>query len=508
MISRIVKPALAPLVKRLAPARQDLPLSTWGLSRSERGELSLAGLSLATLLERHGSPLHVVDAARLDDNVRDFQAVPDGAARGAEITYSFKTNPVPGVLRRLLARGVGAEVISEYELWLALTLGFPPDHIVYNGPAKSEASLRTALERSIGLLNFNNHCEIAPFAAMARQMGRRPRVGVRVVVPGAWSGQLGERIDTGAAMRAFEEAVRAPELDVVALHAHLGGEIATAERLTGFVRQVLAFSDELHRRLSLDIELLDLGGSLACPTVRSLHLVEGRLNRTFGAELLPRSPAEVLSIREAVARVVSMVNDHFRIKGRRLPRIVLEPGRALTGNTQLLLTKVVRVHDEVDGVRHAVLDAGMCVASPVPNEIHQLFLLGPARGPERFRYRLAGPICSPADVLYASIDLPRLLPGDGLAIMDSGAYFVPFAASFSFAQPGIVMVEAGRDTVLRRRETFQHMTALDGLDGLGALDALDREAAGDRAALEAERSEAGAKASVASAPEQRFIGAH
>jgi diaminopimelate decarboxylase len=465
MLTRLLKPLVGPLVRGLRPRRVDLPLSTWRLERGPNGVLALDGVPLDALLDRWGSPLHVVDATRLCRNAADFLAVPPAAARGAEIYYSFKTNPVPGVLRRLRAAGVGAEVISAHELRLALELGFAPGEIVYNGPAKSPESLRRAIEAEVGLVNLNSRCEIAPFAALCRGAGRRARVGVRVVVPGAWGGQLGERVDTGAALRAFAEAQAAPELDVAALHAHLGGEVAGADRLTDFVSRVLAFADELRRRLSLDLEVLNLGGSLACPTVRSLGPVEARLNRTFGVDLLPPAPGDVLSIRDATALAVSLVEDHYRRAGRPRPRVFLEPGRALTGNAQMLLARVVNVQDEADGITHAVLDAGFCVASPVPNEYHQLYLVGPPRRGDKRRYRLVGPICSPADVLYPSWDLPELAPGDAVAIMDSGAYFVPFASTFSFPQPAIVMIEDRRDTLLRRRETFEHMTALDGLPG-------------------------------------------
>lgn len=461
MLKRLVRPLLAPLVRALRPRREDLPLSRFRLARAPDGAVTLDGVRLTALLERWGSPLHVVDGTKLAQNAADFLAVPEGAARGAEIAYSFKTNPVPGVLRRLRAAGVGAEVISAYELWLALENGFTPAQIVYDGPAKSPNSLRLALERDVGLVNLNSRCEIAPFAALSREVGKRPRVGLRVVVPGGWSGQLGERVDTGAALRAFAEARRTPELRVVALHAHLGGEIATAERLAWFVDSVLAFTDQLREVLGIELEILDLGGSLACPVVRHKGALEARLNMAFGADLLPRDPASVIPIREAVALVIGRVERHHHAQGRRVPRVILEPGRALSSDAQMLLTRVVNVQDEVDGVTHAVLDAGICVASPVPDEVHQLYPLAPPRRGGRRAYRLVGPICSPADVLYPSWHLPPLRPGDGLAIMASGAYFVPFASSFSFAQPGVVMIEGGRETLLRKAETFSHMTSLD-----------------------------------------------
>jgi diaminopimelate decarboxylase len=461
MLKRLVRPLLAPLVRALRPRREDLPLSTFRLAHAADGAITLDGVRLGALLGRWGSPLHVVDGAKLAQNAADFLAVPPGAARGAEVTYSFKTDPIPGVIRRLHAAGVGAEVISAYELWLALENGFAPEEIVYNGPAKSPVSLRHALEREIGLVNVNSRCEIAPLAAMAREMGKRPKVGVRVVVPGGWGGQLGERIDTGAALRAFAEARRFPELRVVALHAHLGGEIATAERLSWFVGEALAFTDVLRKELGLELSVLDLGGSFACPTVRHKGALEARLNVAFGADLLPRDPASVIPIRDAVALVVRRVEEHYRARSRPAPRVILEPGRALTGDAQMLLTRVVNVQDEVDGVTHAVLDAGICVASPVPDEVHQLYPLAAPRRGGRRAYRLTGPICSPADVLYPCWHLPPLRPGDALAIMSSGAYFVPFASSFSFPQPGVAMIEGGVVTLLREPETFAHMTALD-----------------------------------------------
>src|SRR6185312_5279213 len=124
---------------------------------------------LTDMTARHGSPLFVADAARLDSNAAAFQRVPPGAAAGLEVYYSYKTNPVPAVLSRLHARGIGAEVISEYELWLARRLGVAGDRIVLNGPGRSPAAFRAAVE--IGaLVQINHREEIAPLAAIARSV--------------------------------------------------------------------------------------------------------------------------------------------------------------------------------------------------------------------------------------------------------------------------------------------------------------------------------------------------
>ncbi len=455
-----IKGALVPLVRRLAAPRRDLPPERWGLARGEDGALGLHGRPLGELLEAFGSPLHVVDAARLAGNAARFLATPPGASVRPEVFASYKTNPVPGVLARLHAAGFGAEVVSPYELWLALRLGVPPARIVYNGPAKSEASLELALSRGVGLVNVNARSELAPLAALARRLGVRPRVGVRVTVPGTWGGQFGERADTGAALAAFREAAAAPELRLSALHAHLGGELADGAGLDAFLSGVLGVADEVRARLGVELEILDLGGNLACPTTRKLTARDHRLAITFGAEPAPRPPESVLTVEAYLAAVTSRVAAHYARLGLPPPRVLLEPGRSVTADAQLLLTRVVQVRDEEDGLTWAVLDAGINVAESVRSEWHQLFPLR-ASGAAPRPHRLTGPSCMQGDLLYPAWSLPPLSPGDGLAIMDAGAYFVPFSTDFSFPRPPIAVVGEGPARLLRRGEAFEDLVALD-----------------------------------------------
>jgi diaminopimelate decarboxylase len=142
--------------------------------------------------------------------------------------------------------------------------------------------------------------------------------------------------------------------------------------------------------------------------------------------------------------------------------VILEPGRSLTGATQLLLATVRDV--KTDGaLAHAVLDAGINVAASAANEFHQLFSATAPTAEPTTSYRIVGPICTPADVLYNNWRLPPLEPGHVLAIMDTGAYFIPFSTSFSFPRPPVVIQDGLDVRVARKRETFDDMTALDGL---------------------------------------------
>ena len=415
---------------------------------------------LHELGERFGFPLHVVNVDRLRDNARRFLRDASGTARGCEVFYSYKTHPVPGVLRLLHAQGLGAEVISHYELWLARRLGVPPERIVFNGPSKSEEAIRDAVAAGIGLLNINHREEVAVVARIAAALGRRARVGIRIAVGGGWHGQFGTSIDDGDALAAFTTALREPSLDVVGLHAHRGGMIRSVAALTQFVTQVLAFADRLRVELGFEPEILDLGGSLGTPTVAPLSYREMRLNRAFGRDVTEPVPAAALSIDAYCAAVMAQVDAHYRAGARRRPRIFLEPGRAVTGDAQLLLASVLSIKQQ-GSRRFAILDAGINLAEACRSEHHFLFAANRAAEARSAQHTLVGPICTPGDTLYWSVRLPALQPNDSLAIMDSGAYFVPFATSFSFPQPAIVAVEHGEARLLRRAETFEDLTSLD-----------------------------------------------
>lgn len=450
-VKRGVQRGLGPLVRNTG-VPQSLAPERWGL-KAGTGGLSLQGVALHGLLSRWGSPLHVVDVDRLLSKARKFQS---GLC---EVYYSYKTNPIPGVLKKLHAHGVGAEVISPYELWLAFRLGVPPEKIIYNGPARSDDSLRLAIEKDILLLNLNHREEIGRVAKLARELGKKPRVGLRVVPEGGWSGQFGIPIAGGQAMQAYAEAQATGAFDLCGIHAHLGGTIRTRGQLEGFLEQVLGLCDGLREKHGLTFRFLNFGGSLAIPTVGGLSERDLWLNRVFQKPLSPPEADACLTLAQYLESMELAVHAHF--PGKELPRVLVEPGRAMTGDTQLLLASVVGTKAVVEATDYAILDAGINLAECVRHEYHQIFPVNRYGEAATHTYSLVGPICSPGDLLYYACQLPPLRPGDSLAIMDAGAYFVPFATSFSFPQPAIVALEGGREVLLRRAETFESQLSLD-----------------------------------------------
>lgn len=459
------KALMVPFARRLAGPAQGLPIELWNMRVDAQGRLHYAERDVLELVREIGeTPVHLLDVARLDHNLASFLAA------GPEVYFSFKTQPLPFIIRRLLARGAGAEVISEYELRLALHLGAPPDKIIYNGPGKTDASIRIAVESGIQLFCINHLEEVRRVAEIARSVGRKVRVGIRANTSGGWQAQFGCNIASGEALAAYREALTHPELEVVGLHSHRGAHIYTLDELKPFVAEVLAFADTV-RALGVKLEVIDFGGSLGIPTVKPLSSVDKRLTQTlltpvggpaYETRLTPRSYGEAL---------MAQVRSHFSERSLPMPRVAIEPGRALTGNAQALLGRVLTTRDTNSGFSYAVLDAGVNIAGILGHEQHQIFRVtdfgkhathaSSSDESDTQLYRLVGPICQPGDVTFYCVRLPRLAPGDVLMIMDSGAYFEPDSTSFSFRRPATVAIEAGRSFVVRRAESFEDMIHRD-----------------------------------------------
>lgn len=460
MLNVGLKTAVKRLVGRGAralqpPWRPDPGL--WGLSIT-RDVLTRHGVALAELAARYGTPLHVVDFAQLERNARDMLDARGPSGEQARVFYSYKTNPVPGVLSDLHRLGVGAEVVSPYELWLARELGVPGADIIYNGPVKSAESLAMAIDLNVACLNANSLHDLHNIGEAAAQAGRRVRVGLRVTLGAGWHGQFGFAAGSREQAEAIAYALAHEWLDLVGLHAHRGAWMRSAQEVRAHVEQLMAERDRLGAAYGLALPLLDVGGSLACPTVHGIAGLRGRLNRSLlmalpandDATLAPGDYARI--VLETVAACAS---------DRAPTDIVVEPGRGLTGNAQHMLCTVLDIKHDPDGFDYAIVDAGIHNAESMRDQQHAVLPLSPRADAPLRRYRLTGPLCRPDDVLCYSIELPQLKIGDRLAIMDTGAYFIPLASAFSFGQPAVVGLGPDGSRVLREHEHYADIVARD-----------------------------------------------
>lgn len=422
----------------------------------------LGGCDLLSLADVYGTPLHVVDEDRLRSNYRRFLGAFEVSHRDTRVFYSYKTNCIPGVLSVLHDEGCGAEVISPYEVWLSRRLGVAGADVVYNGVGRSPGEFRVAIEHRVGLINVDSLDELDRVARAAEALRQTVDVGLRVYPEVGWRAHFGLHPRRDRLLASAAALKGHPYLNLRALHAHAGTGLRDTSTHERVIETLCALVRDLAARAGVGISCLDLGGGFGVGTVKTLGLHETALYRLWHVPPRPPRPEASPSL-EVVGRTLSdLLRDRCARYGLAEPSLLLEPGRAITSDAQVLLVTVNTIKPPRHGVAFAVTDGGMqTIAFPLAYEYHHSFLANRASAPVDRRYSVTGPLCSPEDLLYRNWPLPALAAGDVLAIMDAGAYFTSFANNFAYPRPAVVGVSRGRHRLLRRRETFDQMTAVD-----------------------------------------------
>lgn len=442
----------------------DLAPENWGCSVSDN-HLAMGGVRATDLADAYGTPLHVVDKQHLLDQYTRFLQAFRTVYPNTVLATSYKTNPVPGVLAILHESGSYAEVISHFELWLALQLGIAPEKIIFNGPGKTREGLELAIKERIAIINIDSFDEIDRIAAIAREAGIRQRVGLRILTSVGWSCQFGVRISGGAAFEAFRRMTAVPELIPTGVHLHLGTGIQNISTYVSAIRELLEFTHVIQDRLGIVIDHFDLGGGFGVPTVRTMSDWDLRMvSLGYPARVAkPSSSPSPSDYAAALGPLLRSLATRYQEEQRApiAPLVILEPGRAVTSACQTLLLRVLGKKKTATGNQGLIVDGGKNITMPLGWEWHQLYAANRMNEPPSGKFDVFGPLCHPGDVIARNLQMPEIQEGDVLAIMDAGAYFIPNQTNFSHPRPPIVLLDDGQQIPLRRRETFSDMVRLD-----------------------------------------------
>ncbi|MFY4718877.1 diaminopimelate decarboxylase [Streptomyces sp. LaBMicrA B280] len=426
-------------------------LSVWPASTTEprAGDLAVGGVPLAEAADRFGTPVYVLDEAEVRDRCRTYRhAFPD-----AEVLYAAKAFLCRAMARWMDEEGLGLDVCSAGELELAVTTGFPPERIVLHGNAKTPRDLEAALRLGVGRVVIDSPSEIARLAAAVGPDGKQ-KVMVRVV-PGISAGghdkirtgtedqKFGLSIRDGYALHALTRILDQPNLELTGLHCHLGSQITGVKPYLTAVRRMVGLMARLHGQYGVVLPELDLGG---------------------GHGIAYRPGEEALDLTSLARKVRAELADACASAGLPVPRLIIEPGRAIAGPAGIALYRVLSVKHTGEHVFVAV-DGGMS-DNPRPALYGVRYaprLIGRHSAAEPVRTTVVGRHCEAGDVLAADAELPGdIRPGDLLAVPVAGAYHLSMASGYNLVgRPPVVAVRDGRARLLVRRESLEDIRRRD-----------------------------------------------
>ncbi|MEV5900948.1 diaminopimelate decarboxylase [Streptomyces sp. NPDC052127] len=426
-------------------------LSVWPRSaRPEAaGDVSVGGVSLAEAADRFGTPLYVLDEQEVRARCRAYRtAFPD-----ADIVYAAKAFLCRAIVHWVQEEGLGLDVCSAGELALAVTTGFPPEKIVMHGNAKSPEDLRTALRLGVGRIVVDSASEIARLAAFT-PAGARQKVMVRVV-PGVAAGghakvrtgtddqKFGLSIADGSAQHAVTRILDQPHLELVGLHCHIGSQVDSVKPYVAAVRRMVGLMARIRDHHGVSLPQLNIGG---------------------GHAIAYRPGEESLNVGVLAGRVRAELEEGCASARLTVPRLTLEPGRAIIGPAGVAVYRVLAVKRTGQHV-FAAVDGGMS-DNPRPALYGVRYaprLIGrPSAAPPRL-VTVVGRHCEAGDVLAEDVALPGdIHPGDLLAVPAAGAYHLSMASGYNLVgRPPVVAVADGLARTPVRRESLDDMSRRD-----------------------------------------------
>lgn len=432
------------------PPRTD-DLSIWPASttRLPHGGLAVGGVSLAELAERFDTPVYVLDEGEVRGRCRTYRdAFPE-----AEVLYAAKAFLCRAMVRWVQEEGLGLDVCSAGELELAVTAGFPPERIVLHGNAKSPRDIGTALRLGVGRIVIDSPSEIARIAAAVGTHGHQ-KVMVRVV-PGVSAGghdkirtgtddqKFGLSPTDGSAQHAVARILGQPQLQLTGLHCHIGSQITTVEPYLVALRRMVELMARVRDEHGVVLSELDMGGG-------------------HGIAYRPGAPA--LDPTALARQLRAELAGSCAAAGLTVPRLAIEPGRAVCGPAGVALYRVLAVKRTGEKVFVAV-DGGMS-DNPRPALYGVRYaprLVGRHSTAAPRRTTVVGRHCEAGDVLASDVELPGdVHPGDLLAVPVAGAYQLSMASGYNMVgRPPVIAVHEGTARLLLRRETLDDFRSRD-----------------------------------------------
>ena len=394
------------------------------------GVLCAEDVPLTAIADAVGTPVYIYSRATLERHARVF-AEGLSVLPKKHIAFAVKSNPNLAVLRLLAREGYGADVVSGGEMDRALAAGMAPEGVVFSGVGKTAVEMVRGIEAGIGQFNLESEEEGIELAALAAERGLTARAALRVN-PDVDAGTHG-KISTGKAENKFgvpydraagiyARLAALPGIEMRGLAVHIGSQLSSLDPLeSAFVRM-----GDLMRSIRAggnSVTHMDLGGGVGVPYK--------------AGEVFP-SPAEY-------GAMIARVTQDWDVT------LMFEPGRVITGNSGVLLTRVVRVKPGVT-CPFVIVDAAMNdLARPAMYDAwHDFAAVSPSG--ERMTANIVGPICESSDTFAMGRDIDAVKAGDLAVFRTAGAYGATMANTYnSRSLVPEVMVDGSRWAVVADR---------------------------------------------------------
>jgi diaminopimelate decarboxylase len=433
----------------------------WSSSVTTGAELSIAGINAKTLAKEFGTPTFFIDEADFRERALAWDKALNDAfgPHAGTVYYASKAFICTEVARWIKEIGIGIDVSTGGEMAVALAGSIDPSKIEVHGNNKSLGEIEKAISVGVESIVIDSLYEIERVAEAAKKAGKVQRVLLRIT-PGIQAHthesiatahedvKFGFSIASGAAWTAITAVRTYPSLELRGIHAHIGSQIFGYKSFEILSERLISLLAQYRDEYKSELPELDLGGG-------------------YGIAYLPGD--ETVNPTEAMNALAAAVTKNCTTHSLQIPRVSIEPGRAIVGPTMFTLYEVGTVKDVTleNGThrRYISVDGGMSdnIRPSLYGAEYTTILANRTSSAPHVSSRLVGKHCETGDIVIREIDLPDdIVPGDLLAVPATGAYGRSMASNYNHVpRPPVVAVKDGKARVIVRRETEADLLRLD-----------------------------------------------
>ncbi len=395
-------------------------------------------MNFKELANKYQTPLYVYDFDHMTQQYESLKSAFKG--RKAILAYAVKANSNLSVVRHFAKLGAGADCVSIGEVRRAFLAGIPKYKIIFSGVGKGDDEIREAIERDILYINLESDGELDRVEMIAKEMGATVRISVRVnpnidpkthpyISTGLHANKFG--VDINTAKRMYIRAKNSENLDPVGIHSHIGSQLTELDPIRE-ASEIVADMVRSLQALDINLSFFDIGGGL-------------------GIKYNDETTIEPYDYAQAILGT---------LRGLDIT-VVGEPGRFLAANAGYFLTKVM-YEKKNDDKRCVIVDGAMndLLRPSLYNAYH--FVEAVDKEGEKSKADVVGPVCESGDFLAKDYELPALEHDDLLVVHSAGAYGFGMGSNYNTrGRSAEVAVEDGVDRLIRRRENFEDLIALE-----------------------------------------------
>jgi diaminopimelate decarboxylase len=418
----------------------------------KKGKLFAEGVDIERIAAEVGTPVYIYSKATFKEHLEKIRKA--YSEIDTTVCYSVKACGNINILRFMAEAGSGFDIVSGGELYRVLQAGGDASKIVYAGVGKTDKEITEGLDADIAYFNIESESELENLIRLAKQKNKNPRAALRVnpdvdpkthryTTTGRKETKFG--VDIERARKLFSDYGNNGTVQLCAIHIHLGSAGHTVEPYTEALEKVLALIEQL-RRDGFAIEAVDIGGG-------------------YGADYVSGASPAAADYASAIVPLV---------KGKSL-KLILEPGASIAANAAILLTQVLYLK-KGGGKKFVIVDAGMndLIRPPLYDAFHFIWPaqveqeLVPHRRDRDLQLAgtevvdVVGPICESADFFAKDRALPPVKEGDLLSIFTAGAYGFSMSSNYNArGRAAEVLVDGSKFSIIRKRESYEDMTALE-----------------------------------------------